>query len=100
MRKNRYTHSSVIAVEQNESLLMFYFTLVFPHAIYYLEESETIVLMEEEEGVLNIYDIISLHAINVEDLLASIVKKTTKKSSVSFYTRVYDGRHECNHPAK
>lgn len=35
--------------------------------------------MEEEEGVLNIYDIISLHAINVEDLLASIVKKTTKK---------------------
>lgn len=77
--KNRYTHSSMIAVEQNESLLMFYFTLVFPHAIYYLEESETIVLMEEEEGVLNIYDIISLHAINVEDLLASIVKKTTKK---------------------
>ena len=40
----------MIAVEENESLLMFYFTLVFPHAIYYLEEFDTIVLMEEEEG--------------------------------------------------
>lgn len=48
--KNRYIHSSMIAVEQNESLLMFYCTLVFPHAIYYLEELETIVFMEEEEG--------------------------------------------------
>ncbi|WP_418300748.1 GNAT family N-acetyltransferase [Lysinibacillus fusiformis] len=81
--KNRYIHSSMIAVEQNESLLMFYFTLVFPHAIYYLEELETIVFMEEEEGVLNIYDIISLQPIHIEELLANIVKDTTQK--VVFY---------------
>lgn len=81
--KNRYIHSSRIAVEENESLLMFYFTLVFPHAIYYLEELETIVLMEEEEGVLNIYDIISLQATNAEAVLTSIIKNTTKK--VVFY---------------
>lgn len=81
--KKRDTQSSMIEVEQNESLLMFYFTLVFPNAIYYLEDLKTIVLMEEEEGVLNIYDIISLQSINVEDLLASIVKETTKK--VVFY---------------
>jgi len=81
--KNRYIHSSMIAVEENESLLMFYFTLVFPHAIYYLEEFDTIVLMEEEEGVLNIYDIISLQATNAETVLTSIIKDTTKK--VVFY---------------
>lgn len=81
--KNRYIHLSMIAVEENESLLMFYFTLVFPHAIYYLEELETIVVMEEEEGVLNIYDIISLQATNVEIVLTSIIKDTTKK--VVFY---------------
>jgi len=81
--KNRYIHSSMIAVEENESLLMFYFTLVFPHAIYYLEELETIVVMEEEEGVLNIYDIISLQATNAEAVLTSIIKDTTKK--VVFY---------------
>lgn len=81
--KNRYIHSSLIAVEQNESLLMFYFTLVFPHAIYYLEELETIVFMEEEEGVLNIFDIISLQPIHIEELLANIVKDSTQK--VVFY---------------
>lgn len=58
---------------------MFYFTLVFPHAIYYLEELETIVLMEEEEGVLTIYEIISLQATNAEAVLTSIIKDTTKK---------------------
>lgn len=81
--KNRYNHSSMIAVEQNESLLMFYCTLVFPHAIYYLEELETIVFMEEEEGVLNIFDIISLQPIHIEELLANIVKDSTQK--VVFY---------------
>jgi len=69
----------MITVEQNESLLMFYFTLVFPHAIYYLEDLETIVFMEEEEGVLNIFDIISLQSIDIEELLAKIVKDTTQK---------------------
>lgn len=81
--KNRHIHSNILDVEHNESLLMFYFTLVFPHAIYYLEELETIVLMEEEEGVLTIYDIISLQATNAEAVLTSIIKDTTKK--VVFY---------------
>lgn len=81
--KNRHILSNIVDVEQNESLLMFYFTLVFQHAIYYLEDLATIVLMEEEDGILNIYDIISQQAINVEAVLASIVKQTTKK--VVFY---------------
>ena len=81
--KNRQVNSSIVDVEQNESLLMFYFTIVFHHAIYYLEDLETIVLMEEDEGVLNIYDIISIQPFDAETVLASIVKDTTKK--VVFY---------------
>jgi len=81
--KNRYIHSSMIAVEENESLLMFYFTVVFHEAIFYVEDLETIVLVKEEEDTLHIFDIISFNAQNVEAVLASIVKKTTKK--VVFY---------------
>lgn len=81
--KNRQVNSSIVDVEQNESLLMFYFTIVFHHAIYYLEELEIIVLMEENEGVLNIYDIISIRPFDAETVLASVVKDTTKK--VVFY---------------
>ena len=58
---------------------MFYFTLIFQHTIYYLEDVAAIVLMEEEEGVLHIFDIISLQAINIEAVLTSIIKDTTQK---------------------
>ncbi|MED4534164.1 hypothetical protein ABET51_18940 [Metabacillus fastidiosus] len=51
--------------------------------LYYKATLETIVLMEEEEDTLYIFDIISLNASNVEAVLASIVKETTKK--VVFY---------------
>lgn len=62
---------------------MFYFTIVFHDAIYYLEDLETIVLMEEDGGVINIYDIISIRPFDAETVLASVVKDTTKK--VVFY---------------
>lgn len=81
--KNRYVNSTILDVEHNESLLLFYFTLVFNDAIHYIEEFSTIVLMEEEEGTLHIYDIVSLEAPSVEGILASICKETTEK--VVFY---------------
>ena len=82
--KNRYVNSRVLDVEQNESLLQFYFTLVFHEALFYVEDLETIILMEEEEDILRIFDIISLQAPNVEAVIASIVKQTTKKVVFSF----------------
>ncbi|TQR36989.1 GNAT family N-acetyltransferase [Lysinibacillus sphaericus] len=81
--KNRRVNSTILDVENNESLLMFYFTLVFYEAIFYVEDLETIVLMEEEEDTLHIFDIISLNEPDVEAVLASIVNVTTKK--VIFY---------------
>ncbi|MFP3389728.1 GNAT family N-acetyltransferase [Brevibacillus sp. SIMBA_040] len=82
--KNRHVNSRILDVEQNESLLLFYFTLVFYEALFYVEDLETIVLMEEEEDILRIFDIISLQAPNVEAVLASIVKETTKKVEFCF----------------
>lgn len=81
--ENRHVNSTILDVENNESLLMFYFTLAFREAIFYVENLETIVLMEEEEDTLHIFDIISLKVPNIEAVLASIVKETTKK--VVFY---------------
>ncbi|AVK84770.1 GNAT family N-acetyltransferase [Lysinibacillus sp. B2A1] len=77
--ENRHVNSVILDVEHNESLIMFYLTVVFQEAIFYVEDLETIVLMEKEEGTLHIFDIISLNAQNVEAVLASVVKETTKK---------------------
>lgn len=82
--KNRHVNSMILDVEHNESLLMFYFTLIFHEAIFYVEDLETIVLMEEEEDTLHILDIISLNAQNVEAVLASVVNETTKKVIFNF----------------
>lgn len=82
--KNRHVNSTILDVENNESLLMFYFTLAFREAIFYVENLETIVLMEEEEDTLHIFDIISLNVQNIEAVLASIVKETTKKVVFNF----------------
>ena len=79
----RHVNSTILDVKHNESLLMFYFTLVFHEAIFYVEELETIVLVKEEEDTLHIFDIISLNEPKVEAVLASIMKETTKK--VVFY---------------
>ncbi|MGE7093305.1 GNAT family N-acetyltransferase [Lysinibacillus sp. NPDC048646] len=81
--KKRHVNSMILDVAHNESLIMFYFTVVFHEAIFFVEDIETIVLMEEEEDTLHIFDIISLDVPNVEAILASIVRETTKK--VVFY---------------
>lgn len=81
--ENRYVNSTILDVENNISLLLFYFTLVFNESIHYIQEFETIVIMEEEEGTLHIYAIISLEEPNFEGVLASICVETTEK--VVFY---------------
>ncbi|WPK13301.1 GNAT family N-acetyltransferase [Lysinibacillus louembei] len=77
--QNRFINSNMLDVENNANLLMFYFTIPFKEVIFYIEDLETIVLMEEEEGTLHIFDIIALDAPNMEAILASVVKATTKK---------------------
>lgn len=81
--KNRCVNSPALDVVHNESLLMFYFTVVFRENIFYVEDLETIVLMEEEKDILHIFDIISLDAHRIETFLASILKQKTKK--IVFY---------------
>ncbi|WP_042477620.1 GNAT family N-acetyltransferase [Bacillus ndiopicus] len=81
--EKRYINSNVLDTKNNASLLMFYFTIPFKEVIFYVEDLETIVLMEEEEDTLHIFDIIALNALNIEAIMASVVKETTKK--VVFY---------------
>lgn len=81
--QKRQTSSMTVDAQDHESLLMFYFTLVWPDAIFYIEELDTIVLMNEEDGTMHIFDMISLQASNMQEVIASIVKETTEK--VIFY---------------
>jgi len=76
---NRCINSMVLDVKHNEELLMFYFTTVFFESIYYIEDVETIVLMEHEEDTLHVFDVISINQQNIEAIIESIIVESTKK---------------------
>ncbi|MGE8204683.1 GNAT family N-acetyltransferase [Heyndrickxia sp. NPDC080065] len=77
--KERIPVSSVLDVKDNESLLMFYFLIAFPNSIYFIEEEDIIVLFEEEDGELHLYDVISRRKVDLEMVLSSIVSLDIKR---------------------
>ncbi|MBT2648446.1 GNAT family N-acetyltransferase [Bacillus sp. ISL-34] len=81
--------SSILGVENNEHLLMFYFILAFNDAIYYIEEDDVIVIYKQEDAHLHMFDIISKKRVEIDTILNHIVSADTK--IIKFYfTPDYD----------
>ncbi|MGE7689571.1 GNAT family N-acetyltransferase [Lysinibacillus sp. NPDC097214] len=77
--KERIPSSSILGVKNNESLLMFYFLIAFPHSIYFIEEEDVIVLFEKEGEELHLFDVISRGNIDVEEVLGYITTSDIKR---------------------
>lgn len=82
---NRRPNSRVLGVEENENLLMFYFILVFSENIYYIDELNILLLMEEDGSRIHLYDIISLKSkdFDIKSVLEYIIGEG--KSEIIFY---------------
>ena len=78
--KERISVSSVIDVKNNGYLLMFYFIIAFPDSIYFLEEVD---------GELHLFDVISKTKVDLDNVLNSIISVDTK--SIIFH---YIPEHE------
>ncbi|MGE6515996.1 GNAT family N-acetyltransferase [Lysinibacillus sphaericus] len=74
---NRIPVSSILGVKNNEHLLMFYFILVFKDAIYYMEEEDLLILFEQENQQLHIFDIISKKRVDL-DMLNGVLTMDTE----------------------
>lgn len=66
----RIPASSILGVGENGSLLMFYFLIVFPNSIYFIEEEDVIVIFEREGEELHLFDVISRTKIDIEEVLS------------------------------
>ncbi|MGG1662072.1 GNAT family N-acetyltransferase [Brevibacillus sp. NRS-1366] len=75
--------SSRLGVKDSEGLLMFFLILVFRDAIYYIEEEEAIVLFEQEDNQLHVFDIVSKKPIDLEIVVNHLVSDATEV--VHFY---------------
>lgn len=70
--------STILGVKNSEHLLLFYFLLAFQNGIYYSDKEDAIILYEQTNGQLHVYDIISTKKVEMEPLLNTIITDETK----------------------
>lgn len=75
--ENRVPVSTILGVKNNPHLLCFHFLLAFPKTLYYVEQMETIVIFEETDGQLHVYDVLSKNTVDLDSVLRSIVSTET-----------------------
>jgi GNAT superfamily N-acetyltransferase len=82
---NRMPVSKVFATAGTEELLMFYCSMVFSHALYYLEKEKALVIFEKDEDTLHLYDIVSQEDIDILTIIRRIAASSTKKVVFHFH---------------
>ncbi|WP_314208401.1 GNAT family N-acetyltransferase [Vagococcus salmoninarum] len=82
--KNRQMISQNIGVKDNHNLLMFYFLLGFPENTYYLAELETVVMMEQVDKTLHVFDLIYQGEQAVSNLLEKLITEEIEEVILYF----------------
>ncbi|MBC2122900.1 GNAT family N-acetyltransferase [Listeria marthii] len=67
--------SNILDVKESEDLLMFYVLIALKNELYYIEEIDTIVLMEQEDADLYVLDILSTKKLDVVEVLSYLPAK-------------------------
>ena len=88
--KERIPVSDRFSTGNSQGILMYYCLNVFCNDIYYLESEDAIIIFNEDENQIDIFDIISKNKINIDNILIEILGKGTKKI-VFHYTPDYEG---------
>ncbi|MBI6548245.1 GNAT family N-acetyltransferase [Xenorhabdus lircayensis] len=76
-------NSTTLGIGTHNSIMMFNFILVFNESIYYISDLDVIILMEEHENMLQIYDIISSTTYDINIVLSSVINH--KFNKIQFY---------------
>jgi len=75
----RVSQSDSIGVQSDSHLVMFYCYKTYADCLYFCEELNAIVVMEERNDTLHIYDVISENLLEIEEVIKSLpIKKATK----------------------
>lgn len=71
--------SNRFSTNNTQELLMFYCIYVFNNNIYYLQDEEAIVIFEQEEKQLDIFDIVSKKEVNINKIISRISNQKTNQ---------------------
>ncbi|MBC2330278.1 GNAT family N-acetyltransferase [Listeria swaminathanii] len=76
--------SNILDVKDSEDLLMFYVLIALKNELYYIEEIDAIVLMEQEDTDLYVLDILSTKKLDVVEVLSYLVTKKIETMHLLF----------------
>jgi GNAT superfamily N-acetyltransferase len=75
---------SKIAMQNNTSLLMFYFLSFKKNSLYYLEELKTLIIMDIKGDTLYLNDVFSKERVALNDVIELITNTTIKRVQLGF----------------
>ncbi|PRR81185.1 GNAT family N-acetyltransferase [Clostridium vincentii] len=82
--ENRQPVSKKLGVYDDLWPLHIFCMYVYTDDMYYLEDEDTIVIANREDGCLHIYDVISLTSINIDSIIEKIVSSDDEKIEFHF----------------
>lgn len=83
LTENRQPVSQALGVYKDKWPLMVYCLYMYRENLYYLEDKDVIVILNRENGVLHIFDVLSMEPISLDDTIEAIVLPSDK--SVEFH---------------
>ena len=83
-RINSKRHISLISMESNANLIMFYLTSILSECVYWLNELDTIIVAEFRDHVVKIHDVFSSSEIDLGEVISSITTQDVKKVVLGF----------------
>ncbi|MBC8754753.1 GNAT family N-acetyltransferase [Kordia sp. YSTF-M3] len=75
---------SKLAMQNNTALLMFYFLLFKKNSLYYLDELNTVIIMDMEGDTLYLNDVFSKERVALNDVIKFITNTTIKRVQLGF----------------
>jgi len=90
LTSKRVSQSDGIGVNRDSHLVMFYCYKTYADCLYFCDELNAIVVMEESNDVLHIYDVISENLLEIDDVIKSLPVKVAKKVEYHFKPRNID----------
>ncbi|MDQ1147002.1 GNAT superfamily N-acetyltransferase [Bacillus sp. SORGH_AS 510] len=82
---NRKSVSQVFGTTDSEELLMFYCIMVFSQDLYFIEEEKALVIFQQEDDMLHLYDIVSSEEVNLQSIISQTASKETRKIVFHFH---------------
>ncbi|MCK8058984.1 MULTISPECIES: GNAT family N-acetyltransferase [unclassified Fusibacter] len=84
MTKNRTAQSEAIGTEEDSHLIMFYCHQWFAEKLYYIEKKHSLLIMDEEDETLHLYDVISEEVQEMQEILELICVKNAETVEFHF----------------